>query len=177
MTPAITAVTPNFKNAYTQNANIQIERQLGKNDSLMVGYTHTGARNQGYLRNLNLTNPTSFLADGRPVFSTSVSSRVYPQFGNITLQDVGAIADYEALITHYKHQFAQGYSASVSYTWSHSISDAPDANSFEQNNAIEDPTNRTRDRGNSSVNRPQAFTASLFIQPTFKPGNAVLNRR
>ena len=120
----------------------------------MVGFTHTGARNQGYLRNLNLTNPTGILADGRPVFSTSVSSRVYPQFGNITLQDIGAIADYEALISQFKHQFAQGYTASVSYTWSHSISDAPDANSFEQNVAIEDPTNRRRDRGNSSVNRP-----------------------
>jgi hypothetical protein len=176
VTPAITVVTPNFKNAYTLNANFQIERQLSKNDSLMVGYTHTGARNQGYLRNLNLTNPTSFLADGRPVFSTSVSSRVYPQFGNITMQDIGAVADYEALLAHYKHLFAEGYTASVSYTWSHSISDAPDANSFEQNSAIEDPTNRRRDRGNSSVNRPQALTGSFFIQPTFKNGNAVLRR-
>ena len=102
-----------------------------------------------------------------------VSSRVYPQFGNITLQDIGAIADYEALIAHYKHQFAQGYTASVSYTWSHSISDAPDANSFEQNVAIEDPTNRQRDRGNSSVNRPQALTGSFVFQPTFKDGNAI----
>ena len=176
VTPAITAVTPNFKNAYTINANFQLERQLGKNESLMVGFIHTGARNQGYLRNLNLTNPTSFLADGRPVFSTSVSSRVYPQFGNITLQDIGAIADYEALIAHYKHQFGTGYSASVSYTWSHSISDAPDANSFEQNVAIEDPFNRSRDRANSAVNRPQALTASFFLQPSVKGGNAVMRR-
>ena len=176
VTPAITAVTPNFKNAYTLNANLQVERQLSSHESLMVGFVHTGARNQGYLRNLNLANPTSFLADGRPVFSTSVSSRVYPQFGNITLQDIGAIADYEALIAHFKHQFAQGYTASVSYTWSHSISDAPDANSFEQNVAIEDPTNRRRDRANSAVNRPQALTASVFLQPKFTVGNAFLSR-
>jgi hypothetical protein len=176
VTPAITVVTPNFKNAYTLNANLQVERQLSSHDSLMVGFTHTGARNQGYLRNLNLTNPTGTLADGRPIFSTSVSSRVYPQFGNITMQDIGAIADYEALIAQFKHQFAQGYTASVSYTWSHSISDAPDANSFEQNSAIEDPTSRARDRGNSSVNRPQALTGSFFIEPTFKPANAVLRR-
>jgi hypothetical protein len=171
VTPAITTVTPNFKNAYTFNANLQIERQLSKNDSFMVGFTHTGARNQGYLRNLNLTNPIGTLADGRPIFSTSVSSRVYPQFGNITLQDIGAIADYEALIAHYKHQFSSGVSANISYTWSHTISDAPDANSFEQNLAIEDTTNRGRDRGNSTVNRPQALTASVFLQPTFKISN------
>ena len=176
VTPAITTVTPNFKNAYTLNANIQVERQLSNHDSLMVGFTHTGARNQGYLRNLNLTNPTSMLADGRPVFSTSVSSRLYPQFGNITLQDIGAIADYEALVAQFKHQFSQGFLANISYTWSHSISDAPDANSFEQNLAIEDPTNRRRDRGNSSVNRPQALTGSFFIQPTYKLSNALLRR-
>lgn len=176
VTPAITVVTPNFKNAYTMNFNFQIERQLSSSDSLMVGYTHTAGRNQGFLRNLNLANPTSFLADGRPVFSTSVSSRPYPAFGNITMQDIGAISDYNALIAHYKHVFAKGFSSSVSYTWSHSISDAPDANSFEQNLAIEDPTNRRRDRGNSSVNRPQALTASVFAQPTFKISNGVLNR-
>jgi hypothetical protein len=174
VTPAITTVTPNFKNAYTQNFNFQVERQIGRNESLMVGYIHTGARNQGFLRNLNLINPVSYLADGRPVFSTSVSSRLYPQFGNITLQDIGAIANYDALIAHYKHQFGHGYTASVSYTWSHSISDAPDANSFEQNTAIEDPTNRGRDRGNSLVNRPQALTASIFFQPTVKWDNKAL---
>ena len=176
VTPSITAVTPNFKNAYTFNANFQVERQLTKSESLMVGFIHTGARNQGYLRNANLTNPTGILADGRPIFSTSVSSRIYPQFGNITMQDIGAVADYEALIAHFKHQFSQGYTTSVSYTWSHSISDAPDANSFEQNLAIEDPTNRRRDRANSIVNRPQALTATAFIEPTFKLSNAAMRR-
>jgi hypothetical protein len=64
---------------------------------------------------------------------------------------------------------------SASYTWSHSISDAPDANSFEQNNVISDPTNRARDRGNSSVNRPQAFTLSAVLTPQANLNSRVLN--
>jgi hypothetical protein len=144
----------------------------------MVGFIHSGARNQGYLRNMNLINPTSVLADGRPVFSSAInaSTRAYPQFGNITLQDIGAVADYEALVATYQHRFSQGYSVNASYTWSHTIADAPDANSFEQNAAIEDPTNRTRDRGNSTVNRPQSLNVSAVLSPTMRNGNAVLRR-
>jgi hypothetical protein len=116
---------------------------------------------------LNLINPVSFLADGRPVYSSAqnASTRLFPQFNNITLQDVGAVSDYNAMIVNYERRLAQGFEMSASYTWSHSISDAPDVNSFEQNLFIEDSTNRRRDRGNSSVNRPSAFTLSSVIMP------------
>jgi hypothetical protein len=177
-TASITAVTPNFKNAYTFNSSFQIEQQLTANDSLTVGYVNTGARNQEYLRNMNLINPTGFLGDGRPIFSSAINAatRLYPQFGDITLQDIGANADYNAMIVNYKHRWSQGYQTSASYTWSHSISDAPDVNSFEQNLPIEDPTSRARDRGNSVINRPQAFTMSTVIAPKFQIGDGLLRR-
>jgi hypothetical protein len=174
--PSITATTPTFRNAYTINSSLQITRQLTSSDALTVGYVRTGARELGYLRNMNLINPINYLADGRPVFSTAVnaSTRLYPQFNTITLQDVGAISDYNALVVNWRHQLKAGYLVSASYTWSHTISDAPDANSFEQNAAIEDPTNRTRDRGNSIVNRPSALTFSVVMAPVFKIDNNVL---
>ncbi len=175
-TPSIQTVTPNFKNAYTFNSSFQIAQQLSANDALTLGYVNTGARNQTYLRNMNLINPISYLADGRPIFSAAINAatRLYPQFADITLQDVGAIASYNALIVNYQHRFNRGFLASASYTWSHSISDAPDANSFEQNLAIEDNTNRSRDRGDSLIDRPHAFTLSSFIAPTFSIGNGFL---
>lgn len=177
-TPNIVAVTPNFKNAYTINAGLQITREITKNDALTVGYVHTGARNMVYLRDMNLINPVSFLADGRPVFSPAINAntRLFPQFNGITLEDIGAITDYNALIVHWNRRLSHGVTVSASYTWSHTISDAPDANSFEQNLPIEDPTNRTRDRGNSIVNRPSAFTASTVIAPSVKLDNVWLNR-
>src|SRR5205085_10478983 len=98
-------VTPNYRNAYTINSSIQLEHQLTHNDSITVGYVNTGARELEFLRNLNLVNPTGFLADGRPVYG---SSRLFPQFNNITLQDVGAITEYNALIVHYQPSLAQG---------------------------------------------------------------------
>jgi hypothetical protein len=174
-TPSIISVTPNFKNAYTINANFQITREITKNDALTVGYIHTAGRDQGFLRNMNLINPISFLADGRPVYGpASASTRLFPQFNAIRLQDVGAISDYNAMIVSWNHRLTRGVLISANYTWSHSISDAPDANSFEQNIPIEDPTSRARERGNSIVNRPNAFHLSAVLAPSYKTDSRFL---
>jgi Carboxypeptidase regulatory-like domain len=176
-TPTIYALDPNYKTPYTINSSIQITRQLTANDALTVGYVNTQARQLTYMRDVNLINPTSFLADGRPVYSTAVnaSTRLYPQFNGIRLQDSGANANYNALIVNLTHRFSAGFSVNASYTWSHSLSDAPELWGYDQSTAIEDPTNRNRDYGNSIINRPNAFTMSAVINPHYKLDNRVMN--
>jgi hypothetical protein len=166
----IYAITTNFKNDYAINSSIQIARQLSQNDSLTVGFASVNGRNLEHLHNLNLINPTGYLADGRPIFSAtgSAATRLYPQFGNIALQDIGANSSYNALILNYQRRLNHGVSINGSYTFSHSISDAPEGNAYDQgSNFIEDPTNRERDRGNSVINRPNAFTLSTVYQSGF----------
>ena len=63
----------------------------------------------------------------------------------------------------YTHRSSKGFEMSANYTWSHAISDAPDANSFEQSAVIENPFSRAYDRGNTLVNRPQAFNMSAVL--------------
>jgi len=175
--PTIITVTPNFKNAYTIDSTLQIQRELTHNDSLTVGYVHTGARDLEYLRDMNLINPIGVLADGRPIFSSKVtaSTRLYPHFNGIDLEDVGAITNYNALVVSFTHRLAQGMDLSANYTWSHSIGDAPDANSFEQNVLIQDPYTRAYDRGNSLVNRPQAFNLNAYLAPSFRSRNHIVS--
>src|SRR6202043_1066781 len=106
-------------------------------------------RNLEFLRNINLINPSGTLADGRPVYSSTVSAstRLDPRFNNIALQDTGANSSYNALIVNYLHRMSEGLTVNASYTWSPSITDAPEANSYDQGSLfIEDPTNRNRDR-------------------------------
>ena len=175
---SIYAVTPRFKNEYTWNANAQVAQAFSKNDSLTVGYTLTNGRNFQFLRNMNLINPVGALADGRPVFlpnTINANTRLDPRFNNITLIDVGSNSSYNALIATYEHRMSAGLSASASYTWSHSISDTPEANSYEFSTPIEDPTNPKRDRGNSGVNRPNSLTVSAVYQPQTRFGNRFLN--
>lgn len=170
-------ITPNFKDGYAINSSIQISRQLSTNDALTVGYANTGGRNLEYLRNINLINPIRYLADGRPVYGpASAATRANPTYNNIALQDIGDNSAYNALIVNYQHRMAQGLVVNASYTWSHSIDDAPEANSYDQgSNFISDPTNRDRDRGNAAINRPNAFTLSTVWSPIAKFDNRVAN--
>ncbi len=175
--PTITALSPTYKTPYTINSSIQITRQLSQNDALTVGYVNTGARQLTYSRDINLINPIGTLADGRPIYSSSVSAstRLYPQFNGIKLEDSGANANYNALVVNYRHRLMAGLEGSASYTWSHSLSDAPELYAEDQNAVIEDPTNRNRDYGNAIVNRPQSFTLSTLFSPSWKLSNSFWN--
>jgi hypothetical protein len=176
-TQSIYALTPKFKNEYVWNANLQIAQQIAKNDSLTLGYIMTNGRNMQFLRNINLINPTSYLADGRPVYSTSVSAatRAFPQFNNITLIDIGSNSSYNAMTATYEHRLSAGLTTSASYTWSHAISNTPEGTSYEFSTPVEDTTNPLRDRANSGINRPNAFTISLVYSPMTHLENRFLN--
>src|SRR5580704_4561550 len=177
-TPTIYALSPNYKTPYTINSSIQITRQLTRNDALTVGGVDTQARQLTYMSDVNLINPTSFLADGRPVFSSAVNAatRLFPQFNGIRLMESGANANYNALIVNLNHRFSTGFSVNASYTWSHSLSDAPELWGYDQSTALEDPNNRKRDYGNSIINRPNAFTMSAVFVPTYHLDNRFANR-
>jgi hypothetical protein len=169
----VTTVAPGFRNTYTINTSLQVSRELSQNDAITVGYIHTGARNLEFVHNINLISSGAALPDGRPIYG---AGRVDPNFNNVLLQDSGARSSYNAGIFNYTHRLSAGIQLSASYTWSHTISDAPDVNSFEQNLPIEDASNRLRDRGNSSVNRPHSFTLSTVIEPKVKANNGLLRR-
>jgi len=170
-------ITPNFKDGYAINSSIQLTRQLSSNDALTVGYANTNGRNLEFLRNMNLINPIRYLADGRPVYGpASAATRANPLYNNIALEDIGGNSSYNALIVNYQRRLNRGLLVNASYTWSHSIDDAPEANSYDQGSTfITDPTNRNRDRGNSAINRPNAFTLSTVYSPVAKFDNRVLN--
>ncbi len=174
---SIYGLTPKFKNEYTWNGNLQIAQQLSSNNALTVGYILTNGRNLQFLRNLNPVNPLTALADGRPVYSTAVNAntRLFPQFGNITYEDTGSNSSYNAFTATFDHRMSAGLSASVSYTWSHAISNTPEGNSYEFSNTVEDNSNPRRDRGNSGIDRPDALTASIVYQPVSGFGNKFVN--
>ncbi len=177
--PSVFTVAPNFRNGYAMTTTLQISRQLASNDAITLAFVNTGGRQLQWLHNINLINPITALADGRPVFSATVSAstRANPAFNNVTLEDVGASSGYNALEVNYEHRISHGFLVSGHYIYSHTISDAPDVNGFEQNLVyVEDPTNRLRDRGNSYINRPHSFTASTVWSPSVKVGNTFANR-
>lgn len=176
------ALTQHFKNEYTWNANVQVSQQLARNDALTLSYVMTNGRNMQFLRNINLKNPTGYLADGRPVYgAASASTRVIYQLpsgvglNNITFIDVGSNSSYNGLSATYQHRMSAGLTTSASYTWSHSISNTPEGNTYQFSSSVEDPSKPFRDRGRSSINRPNAFTFSTVYNPQTHFENRIVN--
>ena len=169
----VTTVSPNFRNEYTWNFNTQISQEFSNHDAMTIGYILANGRNLQYLHNINVINPIGSLADGRPVFSTLVSAatRADPRFNQVNRVETGANSSFNALVVSYTRYLARGLQFNANYTWSHTISDAPEVNTFEQNLPIEDTTNLKRGRGNSSVNRPNAFNMSAVLEPSFDLNN------
>jgi hypothetical protein len=168
----VTTVSPGFKNEYTWNATAQLQQELGRHDTFTLGYVLANGRNLQFLHNINPTTPISTLGDGRPVYGPA---RLDPQFNQINQVESGANTSFNALVFNYTHALLRGIQLNANYTWSHSISDAPDVNSFEQNIAIEDTSNRKRDRSNSIVNHPHAFNMTAVIEPTISLSNRIVN--
>ncbi len=177
-TQNVTTVSPTFKNEYTWNFNAQVSQELSAHDALTIGYIQASGRNLMFLHNINLINPIGQLADGRPVYSTTVSAatRANPLFNQVNQVESGANSSFNALVVNYTRSLTHGIQLNANYTWSHTLSDAPEVNTFEQSLSIEDTTNRKRDRGNSSVNRPNAFNLTAVMEPQFSLSNRLLNQ-
>ncbi len=182
----VTTISPNFQNEYTWNATVQISQQLSRYDSFLIGYVMANGHNLELQHNINLINPIGQLADGRPVFGgcnpvgilCSPLYRADPRFNNVTQVESGASSNFNALVVNYTHIISRGIQFNANYTWSHTLSNAPEVNTFEVGSSassIEDTTNYRRDYGNASVNRPSAFNMTAVIGPTFSLQNRFVN--
>lgn len=176
-TQNVVTASPRFKNEYTWNFNTQITQQLSAHDSITIGYILSNGRNLLYQHNINLQNPIGVLADGRPVFNSTVAAnRPDQRFGQVTRVESGANSSFNALVLNYTLNPVRGLQLNANYTWSHTITDAPEVYTFEQSVNISDTTNRKRDRGNSYVNRPSAFNMTAVLEPEFHFGNRFGNK-
>ena len=173
----VTTVSPSFKNEYTWNAALQVSHEFSRYDTFTIGYIITNGRNLMYLHNINPINPIGLLADGRPVFSSTAnaSTRLDTRFNQINQVESGANTSFNALVLNYTRSLSRGIQINANYTWSHTISDGPEVNTFEQSVAIEDTTKLKLDRGNSIVNHPNAFNLTAVMEPTFSRSNSFWN--
>ena len=103
-------------NAYMQNWNLQISRQLTTNDVLETGWVGSkGTHVDTSLNNFNQPDPGPGAIQAR---------RPYPQYARIRMIAPDTNTVYHSLQTRYEHRFSRGLSLSAAYTWSHLIDDA-----------------------------------------------------
>src|SRR6266540_1497708 len=176
---SVEAVAPDFANLYAFHTNAQIEHALSNDFSVTAGIIYSKGTHIPVYRNINPINPVATLADGRPIFSSTITAatRLYPQFNNVLLAESVGNSNYTAAAISLNKRFSHGYQFSANYTFSHAIDDAPEQNLVAtqfSNLVLSDPTNRARDRGNSQADQRHTFVMSFVGRPTFKTDNSFL---
>lgn len=176
---SIETIASDFENMYAIHMNAQLEQALTKDLSLTIGYISSGGRHIPLYRNINRINPTGALADGRPIFSNTVSAatRLDPRFNNILMAEAAGTSRYNAMTLQLSKRFSKGYQFSLNYTLSKSEDDAPEQNLVATQSGglvVQDPTNRKRDFGPSLADQRHTFVMSFVGRPQFNFENKAL---
>jgi hypothetical protein len=126
---SVTTIDPHVRSAYSQQANLQIERELSPAMSLSVGYLHVRGEHLLLSRNVNV--PRFPAAAGVPNLG-----RPDPRFANVSRYESAGDSYYDGLLVSFKRRFSRWAQARVAYTLSKAIDDVGNAFFFTpQDNA------------------------------------------
>lgn len=139
-----TAINPNYRNAYMESYNLNVQQDVGFGTVVQLGYIGSGGRHLRVPRNLNQFSPLG--SSTRPFPTVSVNSLIRPlaTLGNITYIDNASMSSYNALWLTARKSLRGGLQLNASYTYSKSL----DLNSLS-GNGLQDATNPAGDYGRS----------------------------
>ncbi|MGH9755967.1 MAG: carboxypeptidase regulatory-like domain-containing protein [Blastocatellia bacterium] len=148
-------VDPNFKNAYVQSYNLNVQREITPTLGVMVGYFGSKGTHLRISRNINqITNGV----------------RRFSGFGNITEVTSASNSNYNALWASANKRFSRGLQFNASYTFSKSI----DYNSLSsQGVVVQDSFNLRGDRGLSDFDARHRFVINALYELPFR-GNRLV---
>ena len=156
-----------FKNAYVQSWNLNVQRELTPSLAIMVGYFGSKGTHLRISRNIN-----QFINGVRPFARLSSSSPIAPNtlLGNIVQIESSGNSSYNALWTTATKRLSRNFQFNASYTWSKSI----DYNSLNsQGVVVQDSYNLRGDRGLSDFDARHRFVISGLYELPWK-GNRLV---
>ncbi len=172
-------VNPNFKNADVQSWNLNIQQQLTRNSSAMIGYFG----NKGtHLENDINANQTAVLGQvgtgatnvNLPFQRLSPNSPFLPGVplaASITERESGSNSIYNALWATYTQKVTNGLQLNASYTYSHSIDDVSRNDAGIQ---VQNSNDIFLSRGSSDFDARHRIVANAIYDLPFK-GNRVVS--
>ncbi len=166
------AIDPDYNNAYTQQWNVTLERQvLGAAN--IVRATYMGSK--GTRLPLVYTENVGLYVPGQSTRANVNQRRPYwPDFTGVKVMKSVANSTYHAAIFTFERRFSRNWSVTSSYTFSKNIDSAVNAGTANSG-VINNPYNWNSDRGLSDSHRPHAFVTSyLWDLPKLKGMNPVL---
>jgi hypothetical protein len=163
---SVTTIDPRIRSAYSQQASLQVERELSGAMSLSVGYLHTRGEHIVLSRNVNV--PRFPAAAG--VFNLG---RPDPRFANISRFESSGDSCYDGMIVSFKRRFGRRAQARLSYTLSKAIDDVGNAFFFSP----QDNANLRDERGPADNDQRQRLALSGSFDAPRAAGDAALWRK
>jgi outer membrane receptor protein involved in Fe transport len=160
---APTTVDQNFDNAYVQSWNLNIQRELGRDLGVSVGYFGTKGTHLRLSRNIN--QPIN--GGARPFSNVSSSSAIRPGAGLLNIVQIEGTGNssYNAAWLTATKRLSRGFQFNASYTFSKSI----DYNSLNsQGVVIQDSYNVRNSRGLSDFDARHRFVISGLYELPFR---------
>ncbi|MDX6613977.1 MAG: hypothetical protein QOD75_3163 [Blastocatellia bacterium] len=115
--PNITRIDPDIEASYSEQANVQVERELPGNSVISVGYLHLRALHIIASRNVNV--PTVPASAGVPNLG-----RPDPNWGNIARYESSGDSSYNGMVLSFNQRAARWANLRLSYTLSKTTDDA-----------------------------------------------------
>ena len=163
--PNITRIDPNIESSYSEQANLQIERELPGNASISVGYLHLRGLHIILSRNVNV--PTVPASAGVPNLG-----RPDPNWGNISRFESSGDSYYNGMIISFNKRASHWVSLRVSYTLSKAIDDT--GNFFFS--TPQDNFNLRDDRGLSDNDQRHRLVFSGTVEAPHTKSNSQARR-
>ncbi len=176
---AVWTVDPNFVVAKTWQASAQVERAMGRDFTTFAGFTYTKGSDLPVVTNINPINPISTLADGRPVFSTTVnaSTRLDPRFNSIQeVQSIGS-STFKGLTVGTNKRLANGLSMNLQYTLAKGLDNTPLLTQLtvQAETGRSDPTNLDRDLGPNPLDMRHSLNGNVVYLTHNSSSNRVMH--
>ena len=161
---AINSTNPNFKNAYTQTYNFNVQHQIPSGIVLSAGYYGSVGR-----RLRARTNQNQPVNGVRPYLKLSATSPILPNAAtNVNISEANSVgsSSYNALWLVATKSFANGLSFNMNYNWSKSL----DTNSLGSQGGytFQDSNNPGNNWGPSDFDTRHHYAANAIYSLPFK---------
>ncbi|MGB8536117.1 MAG: carboxypeptidase regulatory-like domain-containing protein [Acidobacteriaceae bacterium] len=172
-TPGLIGLRPQFTTPYTQSENLTLQRELNNNLTASIGYVGTVGRH--LFNTLNQNAPAALINPG----NNAQFVQPFPLFAGDNFVAVSAVSTYNALQAKIDKRFSNGLSFLTTYTWSHSLDDAPSALGSTGEGGYRNPTlvPIINDFANSPFDTRQRFTINGLYELPFGVGRAHFSHR
>jgi len=175
-TPDIYVFARDYVQPVTHQWSLNLERQLGSDYVVTIGYLGVRGEHLTRTRDINLYPEVPLqgtLADGTPVTflrhpgtaaNANTPLRIDPNFGRISVFDSGADSIYHAGFIQLSKRLSRNFQVLTSYTLAHAIDDRPDFTSVvvgtDDSKNAQDTTYPNLERGRANADIRHRFVFS-----------------